>query len=59
MPERKELEDEQEEPWQIVNFAKKKSHIKRPIPANSVSKAGINVKLFHAETGKYLDSMEI
>ncbi|MCE3049540.1 hypothetical protein HAX54_045128 [Datura stramonium] len=46
-----------EETWKIVTFSRKKSQSKRPIQANNEDETGINVKLFHADTCKYLNSI--
>lgn len=45
-----------EEKWQIVEFPKKKNQQKRHINANTNEDSDISVDIYHAETGKYLDS---
>ncbi|KAG5568819.1 hypothetical protein H5410_064165 [Solanum commersonii] len=47
---------EDEVPWQTVTFTKRRQQIRRPTQSNKNKDPGTNVKLFHAEIGKYLDS---
>lgn len=42
--------------WQIVAFPKKQNLEKRQAPNKQKEDSGISVNLYHAETGKYLDS---
>lgn len=50
------METQQEERWQMVEFPKRRNQQKWNSEQNQKDESGINVKLFHAKIGKYLDS---
>lgn len=46
----------QHDKWQILEFPKKRNTQKWQMQSSQYREPGISIKLYHAETGKYLDS---